>query len=446
MTSIKLTDTITSPKRLIVIAGTTGVGKSQLSIELASKYNGEIINSDSMQMYQDIPIITNKHPINERNGIPHHIINHVPWNKEYDMHIFEKECLSKIYDILQRGKTPIIVGGTHYYLQVLFNNKKINNAIYFGHTNDTFTEDPNAEDDPKELYSKLLEIDPLIASKYHPNDTRRVKRMLEIYHQSNGIKPSEIFQKQQISLKFENTLFFWLYSDPTELNKRLDDRVDQMISNGAYSEIQQLYKYYCENNKPCLESGIWQVIGFKEFLPWLLSQDTTNADDNTILYKECVEKMKLRTRQYAKRQIKWIKKMLISDIRAADKLSNFYVLNATDLNKWDQLVKDRANLICDGFFFSKNGVDQCVEHVPKGLENIVLTEECATASATNTNNNAKFFDKFTCSTCKDKNDENLILIGKEVWGKHLKSRRHKSNLNRGKKKKEYEEWKLKNTT
>lgn len=97
-------------KKVIVIAGTTGVGKSQLSIQLAQKFNGEVINSDSMQVYKDIPIITNKHPLQEREGIPHHVMNHVDWSEEYYSHRFETECMNAIEDIHRRGKIPIVVG------------------------------------------------------------------------------------------------------------------------------------------------------------------------------------------------------------------------------------------------------------------------------------------------------------------------------------------------
>ena len=116
--------TRSTKKPIISIVGTTGVGKSQFSIELAKKINGEIINADSMQVYKGVDIITNKHPFKEREGIPHHVMDHVDWSEEYFIHRFNNEANLAIEDIHSRGKVPIIVGGTHYYLQtLLFNNK-----------------------------------------------------------------------------------------------------------------------------------------------------------------------------------------------------------------------------------------------------------------------------------------------------------------------------------
>lgn len=289
--------------KVIVIAGTTGVGKSQLSIQLAQKFNGEVINSDSMQVYKGVPIITNKHPIEERNGITHHVMNHVDWTEEYYLHRFEKECNDAIKDIHSRGKIAIVVGGTHYYLQCLF-NKHVDSG------SKELTSEENQilnSEDPELVYDTLKKCDPEIACKFHPNDTRRVQRMLEIFYRS-GRKPSETFAEQKTTLLYD-TLFFWLYSDPDPLNKRLDDRVDKMLETGGMEEINELYNFFKAKNYESgqCENGVWQVIGFKEFLPWLTHQPSVSLED-------CVERMKIRTRQYAKKQVKWIKKMLIPDI------------------------------------------------------------------------------------------------------------------------------------
>ena len=237
--------TMTEKKKVIVIAGTTGVGKSQLSIQLATKFDGEIINSDSMQVYKDIPIITNKHPIEEREGVPHHVMNHVPWTEEYFLHKFEKECLETINDIHSRGKVPIIVGGTHYYLQVLF-NKNMATREESGRQLNQRERDILESNNPQLIYDTLMENDPTIAKRYHPNDTRRVQRMLEIFYLT-GEKPSESFNNQDLTLRFD-TLFLWLYSEPAPLEKRLDDRVDVMLANGGMSEINQLYTYYKQHD------------------------------------------------------------------------------------------------------------------------------------------------------------------------------------------------------
>ncbi|CCC68134.1 hypothetical protein NCAS_0B00500 [Naumovozyma castellii] len=412
--------TMTEKKKVIVIAGTTGVGKSQLSIQLATKFDGEIINSDSMQVYKDIPIITNKHPIEEREGVPHHVMNHVPWTEEYFLHKFEKECLETINDIHSRGKVPIIVGGTHYYLQVLF-NKNMATREESGRQLNQRERDILESNNPQLIYDTLMENDPTIAKRYHPNDTRRVQRMLEIFYLT-GEKPSESFNNQDLTLRFD-TLFLWLYSEPAPLEKRLDDRVDVMLANGGMSEINQLYTYYKQHDfkQHQCENGVWQVIGFKEFLPWLEKEPAVTLED-------CIDRMKTRTRQYAKRQVKWIRKMLIPDIQG-----DIYILNASDLEQWSELVSKRALLIADEFMHNKSITEA---RAPRGLE--FLLEGLKTSTEKNV-----IQEQYTCDICRDKDNKKLLAIGEKNWLIHLKSKRHRSNLNRGKKKEQYEKWKLK---
>ncbi|CCE63901.1 hypothetical protein TPHA_0G00650 [Tetrapisispora phaffii CBS 4417] len=401
--------------KVIIVAGTTGVGKSQLSIQLAKKFNGEVINSDSMQMYKNIPVITNKHPMDEREGVPHHVMNHVDWSEEYYLHRFEEECIRSIEDIHKRNKVAIVVGGTHYYLQALFKKSVTDEER-------ALTEEENKilnSEDPDLIYNTLVKYDPEIADKYHRNDTRRVKRMLEIYYVT-GKKPSATFKDQEVSLRYP-TLFLWLYSNPDELAKRLDDRVDKMLASSGMEEIQELFKYYTENNlsSETCENGVWQVIGFKEFLPWLLKQPDAVLD-------ECIERMKIRTRQYAKKQVKWIKKMLIPDING-----DIYILDATDLTKWDSNVGLRSDCITSQFL---NDVNINVDRAPDTLK--TLLNEANTILPKNND-----FTNYTCDVCKDQNNKSLVAIGKRNWDIHIKGRRHNSNLNRGKKKQEYENYK-----
>lgn len=411
-----------SSKKVIVIAGTTGVGKSQLSIQLAKKFNGEVINSDSMQMYKHLPVITNKHPIEEREGIPHHVMNHVNWDEEYYIHRFEKECLDVIDDIHSRGKVAIVVGGTHYYLQTLF-NKSISISE---ETRDISEEEKSIlySNDPDLVFRTLLKHDPTIAGKFHPNDTRRVQRLLEIYYKT-GQKPSEAYDQQEMKLRYP-TLFLWLYSQSEELNERLDNRVDKMLETRGMEEVTELFQYYTDNNftpEQC-ENGVWQVIGFKEFLPWLLKDPKVKLED-------CVDMMKIRTRQYAKKQVKWIKKQLLMDIKG-----DIYVLNATDLSKWSELVADRSDAITQEFIEDKKITQS---HAPTELQSLLDDAEDIE------NNKNTDFKHYACSICRDQNDNKLIAIGEKNWKIHLKGKRHKSNMNRGKKKAEYEKYKLRKT-
>lgn len=400
--------------KVVVIAGTTGVGKSQLSIQLAKKFNGEVINSDSMQVYKDIPIITNKHPIAEREGIPHHVINHVNWTEEYYLHRFEKECIQAIKDIHRRGKLAIIVGGTHYYLQVLFNKHVRTRTRSITEQERALLNSGNTE----LIYDTLRIHDPEIAKKFHPNDTRRVQRMLEIYYET-GKKPSQTYAEQVTSLRYE-TLFLWLYSDPESLEKRLDERVDKMLGSGGMLEINDLFSYFRQSNytKEQCENGVWQVIGFKEFLPWLL-------DAKSMKLEEGIERMKIRTRQYAKKQVKWIKKMLIPDVG-----SDLYILDASDLSHWNDKVLIRSTIITQQFLENELIRETNAPEELKGLLDYVKT----------TDGSKQDFKQFICACCRDQHGKELVAIGETNWKIHLKSRRHRSNLTKGSRKAAYEKW------
>ncbi|ODV61470.1 tRNA dimethylallyltransferase [Ascoidea rubescens DSM 1968] len=451
-----------SKKKIIVIVGTTGVGKSKFSIQLAERYNGEIINADSMQMYKDLDLITNKHPINERQGIPHHIMNHIPWDNEYNIHRFKNEALSKINQIHSINKIPIIIGGTHYYLQsLLFKNKTITtNLTQFDNENtfninksdtyDTYnqlsTDEKNLlkSNDSLKIFNKLKEIDPVLSQKFHPNDTRRIKRALEICLLTNK-KTSDLYQQQNLnqisesSLRF-NTLVFWVWSNQSILNQRLDDRVDDMINNGAIDEISSLYNLYLSKSiKPDCQHGVWQVIGFKEFLPWLnYTNQSEKKIDNVIakkLFNQSVENMKIKTRQYSKQQIKWIKKTLCFELAKESKHyfingGLIFLLDTSNLDNWNSNITIRSQQIMDTFLANKSSYN--LPQAPEGLTDMIQINE--------EKFNKPTWKHYQCDVCKQKNGDPLIIVGEETWKIHLNSNKHKSTINRGKRKKEYEEW------
>ncbi|QPG74805.1 hypothetical protein FOA43_002141 [Brettanomyces nanus] len=423
------------PKTVISIIGTTGVGKSDLGVALAEMFNGEIINADSMQMYKGLPQITNKHPISDRHGIPHHIMNHVDWNEEYHIHRFQKECLAKIAEIHSRGKVPILVGGTHYYLQsVLFVNKTIGTED--GSEEKQLTEAQQRMLDSgsgEQLHELLMKYDPKISMKFHPNDVRRLRRALEVYYKM-GKPASQFYKEQQKQQTFRSrlrytTMFLWLYSGSSELNLRLDKRVDKMMDQGALQELTELYDYYdgLPNPKPKMDTGCFQVIGFKEFLPYLSSRRKDPLDGQDPLFMKCCEEMKLRTRQYAKRQVKWIKNTLIPDLQSeADHdwchFGKVYVVNASDLSQWHELVEHRAVQIVQEFLKSGGKVNDSVVQVPKELEDQNLIHD-----------KSNKFDEtkwvyHTCGVCINKvTGEPLVLVG-DQYDIHMKGRRHRRNF------------------
>lgn len=417
-----------------MILGSTATGKSDLSIQLATKFNGEVINSDSMQIYKDIEIVSNKHPIKERNGIIHHLMDFLPLNESYNLKMFEKQCNDRIHEVHSRSKLPIVVGGTHYYLQALF-NKTIDEKI----SKDDWTEAQKTflrenECNATKLYEELNRIDPLMAKKWHPNDNKRVLRMIEIYYSTNK-KPSDIYLNQDLSMRYD-TLFFWVYSDAEILKQRLDSRVDKMFDIGAAKEIQFLYEKYKEYKieeefDENMKSGIWQIIGFREFLPWLKS-----GSENKKLFEEGKEVMKTKTNQYAKKQIKWIKNTLIPDIKG----KNLFVLDATDLKEWSENVEDRAECIAKNFLEDRDITK--FDQTPDRLRYLLDFSKLKQLEDTTNPIQLKLDqNKFVCESCKDKKGNPLIIIGEDTYALHLSGKKHKQGLRYTAKRMKFEHWK-----
>ncbi|KAI3406808.2 tit1 [Candida oxycetoniae] len=426
---------------LISIVGTTGVGKSQFSIELAKCINGEIINADSMQVYRGVDIVTNKHPVKERQGIPHHLIDYVSWKEEYFIHRFNTEAINAINDIHNRNKIPIVVGGTHYYLQtLLFKNKTMEGRK----ERELSQQELDILDGPTDtLFQTLQSIDPTIACKFHPQDHRKLRRALEIWF-TTGVKPSIIYHEQKLnelkesSLKY-NTIVFWLYSDMPELYKRLDARVDTMMQTGAIEEIKALYQSYKAAKCDC-SSGIYQVIGFKEFLPWL-ETESTDVKVLDSAFNDGVERMKTRTRQYAKYQVKWIQKTLSLELQKEAKFDfinggKLCILDATDLTQWDQNVRDHGIRITKQFL---NYGSKKIETVaPQNLEHLMSNDEKHLKSNKKLGAESNW-KHFQCDICKDKSGRPLVAVGEENWNLHLNSRKHRRQLHSLEKKKHVEE-------
>lgn len=421
-------------KNIICIIGTTGVGKSQLSIYLAKALNGEVINADSMQMYENVPQITNKHPIEERFGVKHHVMDHTPWSESYHIHKFQSECQDAINNI----DLPIVVGGTHYYLQsVLFNNK----TITTGKSIDDLTasqKDLLENGDAQAIWDELNKLDPKVSQKFHPNDKRRVSRALELIYLSNE-RTSDVYLQQRKDIKSQgllkyNVLFIWVYCKLDTLDKRLDSRVDKMFQNGAIDELNELFEVYKKaKDSQDTTSGVWQVIGFKEFLPYLESNNGASIDKTfEELMKDkqfvsCLDEMKLRTRRYARRQIKWIKNQLIPELQDESKVM---VLDATNLDKFCQCVETRGLEIVNEFLGSENGEIETYDQIPSSLINEDLVK---------INKTQLKWEHHQCDICKDSSGNPMVFIGDQIQ-LHLNGRKHKLNINRGKRKQEYEQW------
>lgn len=265
--------------RVIVITGPTAVGKTKLSIELAKKLNGEIINADAMQVYKGLNIGTAKVTEKEKENIPHHLFDIKEVEEEYSIYNYQKDCRKVIDNILRRNKIPILVGGTGLYIKAALYDYKLSEEK----TNNTYD---NLK--TEEIYKELLKLDKDI--NIDKNNRRRLIRALNYYKENN----TSISNNKTNKLLYD-TIFIGLTTDREILYKKINQRVDNMIENGLLEEV----KYYYDKNiktKPLING-----IGYKELY---------NYFDGLCSKDEAVEKIKQNSRHYAKRQYTFLNHQL----------------------------------------------------------------------------------------------------------------------------------------
>ncbi len=283
---------------VICIVGPTASGKTGLSIELAKKLNGEIISADSMQIYKELSIGTAKVTKEEMQNIPHHLIDVCSIEDSFSVADFKNMCYDKIDDIIKRGNTPIIVGGTGLYVSAVVNNMSFDEEeIDLEYRNYLYN---LAETNSNEyLHDMLKKIDEKSAKEIHPNNLKRVIRALEIAKNSGKLK-SEHMQEEKERIKKENIpynfLVFYIDFARNILYERINERVDIMLNQGLLKEAKMIYDKNLKKDSTCM-----QAIGYKEFFPYF---------ENKVTIEEAVEKLKQETRKYAKRQETWFKNKL----------------------------------------------------------------------------------------------------------------------------------------
>lgn len=292
--------------KIIVICGPTASGKTALSIQLAKKIDGEIVSADSMQIYEDMDVGTAKPSIEEMEGIKHYLIGNVSPTVRYSVANFKKDAINAINEIIQKGKTPIIVGGTGLYVDSLVQ------GIEYDDTEIDLEYRNQLEEVAKEhgldyLYNKAIQIDPTAMEKISNNDKKRIFRVLEIYHATGKTKTMQEYESKQKENPYDYKVFA-IDMNREKLYERINKRVDIMIANGLVDEVKKLISKYSE-----LPTAI-QGLGYKEVVLYL---------NNEITYDEMVEKIKLETRHYAKRQLTWFRRNKdITWINGLDNIQN----------------------------------------------------------------------------------------------------------------------------
>ncbi len=278
---------------VIIITGPTASGKTSVSIELCKKNDGEIVCADSMQLYKNMNIGTAKPTIQEREGVQHHLLDILEPTQTFSVADYQKMATETIKDILSRGKTPVLCGGTGQYLSAM-----IEGTVFIPVKTDMKLreelENIFKESGIEAIYDELQKVDPDSASILHLNDTKRILRAIEVYRLTGMTKTQMNIKSKEKGPDFKFSSFC-INHDREILYDRINGRVDKMIEDGLLAEIVELLKEY-----PLLSNTAYQAIGYKEFFPYI---------KNEISLDDAINQVKQSTRNYAKRQLTWFRKM-----------------------------------------------------------------------------------------------------------------------------------------
>ena len=277
--------------KVIVICGPTASGKTALSIELAKKVNGEIVSADSMQIYKDMNIGTAKPTIEEMQGIKHYLLDFVSPDERYSVADYKTDAKKSIKKILKEGKIPIIVGGTGLYVDSLIYEIEYPN-IEFDENYRKELEEQVRKEGLDKLYEQAKLIDPQAVEKISKNDTKRILRVLEIYHATGKTKTEQEIESRKKEVEYDYKVFALNWNRQT-LYERINKRVDIMIKQGLIEEVEKISRKY--NKFPTAMQGL----GYKEVVEYL---------EGFLTKEEMIEKIKKETRHYAKRQLTWFRK------------------------------------------------------------------------------------------------------------------------------------------
>ena len=279
--------------KIVCVVGPTACGKTTLGVLLAKKFNGEVVSADSMQIYRGMTIGTAAPTEQEMDGVPHHMIAVADPSEQWSVARYAEAAIPIIDDILARGKLPILVGGTGLWLEAVVSGRTFAGGHAGGAVRETVQRRLEAEG-IQPLLAELRQVDPDAAERLHPADEKRILRALEVYLETGKTITAHNEETQHIPPRYDAVWIGLRFADREDMKALIDRRVDKMVEEGLLAEVERL-----------LQSGIpreataLQAIGYKEFL---------GVADGTATEAEAIEEVKLRSRQYAKRQLTWLRK------------------------------------------------------------------------------------------------------------------------------------------
>ncbi|KAL7729886.1 hypothetical protein ACLKA6_014735 [Drosophila palustris] len=421
---------------LIVILGSTGTGKTKLSLELAERFGGEIISADSMQVYTNLDIATAKATKEEQSKARHHLLDVATPAEPFTVTHFRNAALPIIEQLLAKSKPPIVVGGTNYYIEsllwdILVSTKEKQAAE---EAEQQLTPEQMSDMTTLELHKHLRSIDASSANRIHPNNRRKIERAIEVYQSTGQTLTAKLMEQRQQPggnrlggpLRYPHTILLWLRCQQDVLNDRLDGRVDNMLQQGLLKELRQFHNNYADVTVQAYTKGVLQTIGYKEFVPYLLKYN--EQQDNSLeeylrnhqyqlptkeelsamegelaaglqLLSSCCDELKLVTRRYSKKQLKWINnRFLASKDR---QVPDLYELDTSDVKAWQECVYKKAESIIESYRLNEiSEIAPMAKRIHPGAD---LNEETSNF----------------CGICE------RHFIGEYQWELHLKSNKHK---------------------
>ena len=281
------------PEKIICVVGPTACGKTKLGVLLAKRYDGEVVSADSMQIYKCMTIGTAAPTAEEMEGVPHHMIAVADPAEQWSAARYAQVAIPIVDDILKRGKLPILVGGTGLWLDAVVQGREFAPGQAGGAIRREL-EAQLAAEGMEALLQELRRVDPESAARLHPADTKRILRALEVYRETGETITAHDERTRSLPPRYDAVWLGLRFADREDMKALIDRRVDAMVRSGLEEEVRAL-----------LQSGLppsataWQAIGYKEFLGVL---------EGTATMEQAVAEVKLRSRQYAKRQLTWLRR------------------------------------------------------------------------------------------------------------------------------------------
>ncbi|XP_066992255.2 tRNA dimethylallyltransferase isoform X2 [Anabrus simplex] len=373
------------------------------------------------EVYKGMDIITNKVTKEEQAEVPHHMLDLVDPPARFTVVDFRNAALKIMDRLMKQGKVPILVGGTNYYIEsilwkVLVSGEKDfierSGSLEDGQpdTKRVRIESDLEAMDNRDLYRRLQEVDPDMAKRLHPNNRRRIIRSLQVFEQLGRTHSAVLQEQREVAggselggpLRFPHSCILWLQCKQSVLDERLDSRVDDMIERGLVEELLRFHEKYNQqriaiNVEADYTKGIFQSIGFKEFHKYLmLDPSERNSEYAQKLFKEALDQLKLVTRRYSRKQLRWVTNRFL---RQRDRqVPPVYGLDTSDLTKWEENVYKPAKHVVDCFMKGST---------PTEVEPMTLVEALSNKP-----------ESFHCDIC------DRLFVGTLQWEAHRISKKH----------------------